>query len=625
MLLVGSEAPRARVDVKAHRPKGSQQTLSTPTPTPSQSGAIVEQIEGKPVQDGAVETPFLEAAARENPGMRHNAGKGVQYLTSTGGITDERSMARALSEQDVSEVAGPAAGEHRVAVVFGSVGAADTAHLPGALRDADRAAAFYEALHYDVQIVKDPTVNQLQAWLSIGGWGLGPGDSFALYFAGAGSASGLYLPGADTLAKEVGLQAFEDAIRTASASGASASVVLDSSFTDALLDRPVHALDTSGSATRGDGASTGSSASAEAQDAQSTTQTLLEIAAFAPHVPLDELLGQATERDRNRGGRARLGERRADDANRRALVIGNGAYASASLLPGAARDAAGMAGLLAGRGYEVQICRDAGGAEMYDALQELASAAQPGDDCVIYYAGHGVPQGWFGSDGAVLGTGDVHAVRDGITGGGGTCTVIADACYSDSLHAEATEGGRPEEDPAALEQARKNRAMDGELRLPQARATLEAELSRLANRWLWGPTLAGVAESARALDEAARWADPEQPEYTAMDRSEDLVLRTVIPNLEASMSQVSEGLSRNALDEADLRAVVRDVGPVERALDLQVPGRETLTRLADADETRRRRLLGPSPEKGWRELATRASEAVGERYAERVRLGEGES
>lgn len=91
------------------------------------------------------------------------------------------------------------------------------------------------------------------------------------------------------------------------------------------------------------------------------------------------------------------------EAARHAMVIGNRDYADTGRFPDlatAANDAVKMADLLRQAGFTLHpftrdgkaepSWRDLSRLEMEDALTAFAAKIQPGDDAVVYFAGHGV-------------------------------------------------------------------------------------------------------------------------------------------------------------------------------------------------------------------------------------------
>ncbi len=75
---------------------------------------------------------------------------------------------------------------------------------------------------------------------------------------------------------------------------------------------------------------------------------------------------------------------------RLALVIGNDTYESLPVLKKARNDAQAVADTLGGMGFGVTLLTDADRRSMTRAVSDLATAIQPGDEVMFYYAGHGV-------------------------------------------------------------------------------------------------------------------------------------------------------------------------------------------------------------------------------------------
>ncbi|MDO8881534.1 caspase family protein [Pseudotabrizicola sp.] len=75
---------------------------------------------------------------------------------------------------------------------------------------------------------------------------------------------------------------------------------------------------------------------------------------------------------------------------RRALVIGNDTYESLPILKKARNDAQAVAASLHDLGFGVATLTDADRRAMTRAVSDLASAVQPGDEVLFYFAGHGV-------------------------------------------------------------------------------------------------------------------------------------------------------------------------------------------------------------------------------------------
>ncbi len=78
------------------------------------------------------------------------------------------------------------------------------------------------------------------------------------------------------------------------------------------------------------------------------------------------------------------------DAGRRALVIGNDAYAHLPALANAVRDARAMQGVLEELGFEVRLVENAGAADLRRSVAEFADWLRPRDVGLFYYSGHGL-------------------------------------------------------------------------------------------------------------------------------------------------------------------------------------------------------------------------------------------
>ena len=76
-----------------------------------------------------------------------------------------------------------------------------------------------------------------------------------------------------------------------------------------------------------------------------------------------------------------------------ALVIGNGAYASATQLPNPKNDAEDVAAALRRDGFETIVGIDLDQAKMQDTTIEFARAAREADVALFYYSGHAMQFG----------------------------------------------------------------------------------------------------------------------------------------------------------------------------------------------------------------------------------------
>jgi hypothetical protein len=73
-----------------------------------------------------------------------------------------------------------------------------------------------------------------------------------------------------------------------------------------------------------------------------------------------------------------------------ALVIGNSGYQQAPRLPNPVNDAAAVAAMFQGAGFQVVLRRDVGINDMRRALREFTDATRDADIAVVYFAGHGI-------------------------------------------------------------------------------------------------------------------------------------------------------------------------------------------------------------------------------------------
>lgn len=80
-------------------------------------------------------------------------------------------------------------------------------------------------------------------------------------------------------------------------------------------------------------------------------------------------------------------------AARRAFVVGNGAYTSASMLANPGNDARDLAQSLAALGYTVTLKTDITRGEFLASFQQFASGLAPDDLALFFFAGHGVQIG----------------------------------------------------------------------------------------------------------------------------------------------------------------------------------------------------------------------------------------
>lgn len=149
-------------------------------------------------------------------------------------------------------------------------------------------------------------------------------------------------------------------------------------------------------------------------------------------------------------------------AGRVALIIGNSTYENLSTLSNPARDAARMAEILAGNGFDVMSCEDRaagcfdldrGG--MLDALEDFRDRAEGAEVALVFYAGHGMQT----ADGNVIAPIDIDVscedwrarravLLDDVLeamAGAQEKIVIIDACRNDPFKAQQclSRGARP--------------------------------------------------------------------------------------------------------------------------------------------------------------------------------------
>ena len=83
----------------------------------------------------------------------------------------------------------------------------------------------------------------------------------------------------------------------------------------------------------------------------------------------------------------------AEAQERRALLIGNAAYANAPEAQTAVRDVQSVAEALRQAGWEVSVSTDLNRAEMRKALKSFAESAGNAEDILLYYSGHAIRTG----------------------------------------------------------------------------------------------------------------------------------------------------------------------------------------------------------------------------------------
>lgn len=143
------------------------------------------------------------------------------------------------------------------------------------------------------------------------------------------------------------------------------------------------------------------------------------------------------------------GQAKAGTAGRRfAVLIGNNRYAEPiPILETPIADVSSVAELMRTRfGYDVRVVKNAGKAEIIEALNDVAAVAKPEDSVLLFYAGHGylldeVKMGyWIPADASVktaqgwISNGDISKLLAAIPAR--QLMLISDSCYSGTLTKE---------------------------------------------------------------------------------------------------------------------------------------------------------------------------------------------
>lgn len=123
-----------------------------------------------------------------------------------------------------------------------------------------------------------------------------------------------------------------------------------------------------------------------------------------------------------------------EDGEKIALLVANQHYTYLDDLPEVEGETAGLASSLESRGYGTDIQEDQGGGGMSSVYEGVAAAANPGDELVFYYAGHGIPEGLCGVENVDGSDVYPHAALQGMvssaTSRGVNLRVILDCCHA---------------------------------------------------------------------------------------------------------------------------------------------------------------------------------------------------
>jgi hypothetical protein len=189
----------------------------------------------------------------------------------------------------------------------------------------------------------------------------------------------------------------------------------------------------------------------EASDKFTHARRFIAAAEEHPSASEDELLAEATldawGRDQgavNKGAKTGfLGKHEAAPSGvavtKQALIIGNSQYAAPgwSKLAGAKPDADNMASLYTAppRSYQVDQRADLGGGDLASAINSVGKDLIPGDELLIFYAGHGRPPkgDLVGVDGVEVPTSVPAARAKEAQSRGFHATVILDSCHSGAV------------------------------------------------------------------------------------------------------------------------------------------------------------------------------------------------
>jgi len=179
-----------------------------------------------------------------------------------------------------------------------------------------------------------------------------------------------------------------------------------------------------------------------AADKGSYTQRLLAAKAADPSLSIDAAVDQLSDQTSGtqQGDHLRVGTTSSAEEGGKhvGVYIGNSDYETLNDLPGAATDAAGMQSTWSASGYEGTVQSDLDSASMASAMKGGASALGPGDEMLVYYAGHGSEKGLLGvKEGDdrpdLLANSAISGLVSQARSGKFQLKVILDSCYSGSV------------------------------------------------------------------------------------------------------------------------------------------------------------------------------------------------
>ncbi len=138
-------------------------------------------------------------------------------------------------------------------------------------------------------------------------------------------------------------------------------------------------------------------------------------------------------------GRMAPGAADRQDHKKVAVLVGNQNYQSISKLYTPIAEAGTMQGALASRGYQASVHTDRTSADMTSLWGSMVGAANPGDDLVAFYGGHGCAEGLIGVNHGhpptppdIFTNGQVSGVVSSATGKGAHIRFVMDSCHAGS-------------------------------------------------------------------------------------------------------------------------------------------------------------------------------------------------
>lgn len=194
----------------------------------------------------------------------------------------------------------------------------------------------------------------------------------------------------------------------------------------------------------------GSAGSDESASDDLFTPALVAALQANPKLSIDEVLWQLAVAPPGEGksgewqhpsivqyGRMAPGASDRQDHKKVAVLVGNQKYQNISKLYTPIAEAGAMQGALASRGYQASVHTDRTSADMASLWGSMVGAANPGDDLVAFYGGHGMPEGLIGVNHGdppaapdIFTNGQVFGVVSSATGKGAHIRFVMDSCHA---------------------------------------------------------------------------------------------------------------------------------------------------------------------------------------------------